>query len=353
MALKYTTPILAGGYLRMTVTHIGDTNSDWDSFPVGGPFYDSPTECAEALIAYLIARPGTIADLQANMSWLAGGYSIKQAPLGGFQEEWVRALTISGTLRIVKISSATIVTNTKFTGAFTNLSGSIDYPVGYEIYYTTINADWIIDDVGGTENHDALIAITGIPDTTPASIEDQAAYLDSQDVEYFDMAGYDALSTGTTGVLLASLNSFGNSTYRNADGSYPDPVNEPSNWYDPYSVIAYFNNTPDLFNSIVMRGLYITPQQFELAWNDDGRWYPKNGDTVHPAKYNGGVSIVKVKFGDGNKRFATISPSKDGGFLIYETDSQGVPIGLVRVFKHDRTLSTIIEPNLLSAYSPR
>ncbi len=93
--------------------------------------------------------------------------------------------------------------------------------------------------------------------------------------------------------------------------------------------------------------------EFQLAWNDDGRWYPQDADPIHPLKYNGGVNIIKVKFGEGNNRYGMISPSKDGGFIIYETDVNLIPIGMIRVFRHDRTLSDIIPPDLLPLYIPR
>lgn len=103
---------------------------------------------------------------------------------------------------------------------------------------------------------------------------------------------------------------------------------------------------------VVPPGVY---KEFELAWQDDGLWHPPTDpqDPDTPLKYYPSVSTVKVKFGDSTNRYATVTPSKDGGFLIYETDSEGVPIGDIRVFRHDRTLKAIVKSDELASWSPR
>ena len=117
--------------------------------------------------------------------------------------------------------------------------------------------------------------------------------------------------------------------------------------------------TGDATNSQYFEGVsgpvVTTDSMFELAWNDDGRWYPPTSptDPDTPLKYYPNVSVINVDFAEG-ARHAVIHPSKDGGFVIYETDSTYlIPFGLAKVFRHDRTLSAVIPVDLLKTYLPR
>lgn len=99
----------------------------------------------------------------------------------------------------------------------------------------------------------------------------------------------------------------------------------------------------------------VSTTSFELKWNDDGRWYPNQTNTPAKLKYKDGVSIIQASFGPSNARCAIIRPSKDGGFMIYEITSFtdiNTPISLVKIFRHDRTLSAVVVPALISAYLP-
>lgn len=137
--------------------------------------------------------------------------------------------------------------------------------------------------------------------------------------------------------------------YSLSEGLYPDDVGfiPLTSAYDQYSV---YSGNPMLFGIP-----FPTDGEFQLAWNDTtGRWYPPTSpeDPDTPLKYYPDVSIVRVDFADAT-RHAIVRPSKDGGFIIYEVDENDVPIGLIRVFRHNRTLASIITPDLLNMYVPR
>ncbi len=82
-------------------------------------------------------------------------------------------------------------------------------------------------------------------------------------------------------------------------------------------------------------------------------WKPNPDETTAPLKYTNGVSIVTFEFAPpGYTRKGVIRPAKDGGFMLYEVDSGNTPIGLVRVFKNDRTMSTAVPVAQMNVYLP-
>jgi hypothetical protein len=91
---------------------------------------------------------------------------------------------------------------------------------------------------------------------------------------------------------------------------------------------------------------------FQLAIRPPyGRWISKEGDTNAPNKYKYGVSTVTFCFADGT-RYGQVRPAKDGGFMLYETATEGgTPIGFARVYRQDRTLVTIVPANQIFVYA--
>lgn len=143
--------------------------------------------------------------------------------------------------------------------------------------------------------------------------------------------------------FIPSICSVTDSTYGQVFGEYIAPnadndyIEIPSQYYADLVMVAFGESPGD---------------SFQLALLQDGRWYPQDGDTVAPLKYKDGVSIVKAVFGEEGDRYAMIRPSKDGGFLVYETDSDYQAIDLIYVFRYDRTLGDVVLPELLEAYLP-
>lgn len=91
---------------------------------------------------------------------------------------------------------------------------------------------------------------------------------------------------------------------------------------------------------------------FQLAWmREDALWEPNPDSTIAPIKYTNGVSTVRIGFG--TSRYATVTPAKDGGFAVYETNVSYVPTGLARVYRGDRTLAAVIPVAQLAAYLPQ
>jgi hypothetical protein len=126
----------------------------------------------------------------------------------------------------------------------------------------------------------------------------------------------------------------------------------PGNHDDPYYLDFPYGESMGVvtFDTALPLEVPSLDRVFQLALQDTGKWAPKIGEP-YPLKYKSGVNVVKVDFD--TTRHAIIRTSRDGGFLVYEVDGDGNAIGLIRVFRYDRTLANVITPELLPVYLPR
>ncbi len=67
-----------------------------------------------------------------------------------------------------------------------------------------------------------------------------------------------------------------------------------------------------------------------------------------------GQTISSLNFClDGGTRFGTLAPAVNGGFMLYETDSEGgSPVGVVRVFSSDRQMVAATDITGMQAWMP-
>ena len=103
-------------------------------------------------------------------------------------------------------------------------------------------------------------------------------------------------------------------------------------------------------NTLVTGGLddYYPGFQLAIDRNNTFLWFPQPNTSAAPTKYRLGASVLKMGFGVG--RVGNIVPAKDGGFILYETVAD-VPTGFARVFRADRTLSTVVPVAQLPIYT--
>ena len=91
-----------------------------------------------------------------------------------------------------------------------------------------------------------------------------------------------------------------------------------------------------------------------LSWNKDtGRFEPSQYDPDVPAAYVDGVSELNLCTTEG--KFVTITPTKDGGFAIYETSSSGGPLAIdatVKKINRNLTVEGPIDEDQLNFYLP-
>lgn len=336
--MKYTSFILAAAYIRKTITDTSNPLVDFDGFDDDGPWATTAELAADKTIAFLNGRdiqenwitPKAFIDVQTvtlSGDHIWAGYNVDDTGStgGGFPNLITDTATISSVDEYVLTDTSTY-------------SGQYPYPTDYKIFNVTLTASWS-DTLDGTYTAPAYFVITGVPEDTAQLVSDDGTYFSSTDFNLFDSCGYGDVTDGQNGLVIYTI----------ANG-YQGTYTPPST---PYTVIN--DDLPgrvDNFQSILVVGLTVSASaQFQLAWTkSDGKWYPKEGEP-YPLKYKNGVSMITLDF-DGS-RHAVIRPSKDGGFLIYEVDSDGEIISLIRVFRSDRTLAAVINKDLLNPYTPR
>ena len=369
MAIKYTTCMLVGAYVRATITNISDTYTQWSEWTTNEGLFDTPTAATQAVIDFLESRPFTWDDLDAdgNPEWYDAPF-LMRAPasgIGGASIQWAYPQTgYAGA--VIKPSTASITRVVQFTGDLTvDLEGiyPVDYklynvPTGYELYWCEIDADWYTDDVGSFAAYKIGFFVTGIPEGSALYDEDITTYSSSEDYDNWNFCGYDDVGTGSGWLVLSEYNMQRN--YLDVSGA-----EIYAGVSDPFDLLNYsglinnlnsFSEDEPLAVTFVMPGFgEETISEFQLKWNDDGKWYPNQTDTSAKLKYAAGVSIIQVLFGPSNARKAIIRPDKAGGFMIYEVASFATldtAIGLVKIFRHDRTLGQVVPPELLPVYLP-
>lgn len=109
------------------------------------------------------------------------------------------------------------------------------------------------------------------------------------------------------------------------------------------------NGSPscDQYDSLPVMGEDI----FQLGIDSTTRlWEPNPDEDTAPLKYQNGVSIVNFEFDAPDyNRTGRVVPGKDGGFVIFETDT-GTPINNAYVYRQNRTLVTIIPVSQMDAF---
>lgn len=359
MAMLYTNVHLADLYILSKQFPL-DPNNAWSGFDTL-PVYSTPELAAQACIDYMTSRPVIDFDDMAGNKQTDLHHIKNVGTYLGLPEAWIHVFAPSTPERPYRIVPGTAST------PICTLSSGVDspslpsiptdmYPMpsGYEIYHAIYTATFDISDSGVDDTivTDGYFIITGLPDTTTPITLDTGTYPNSDCGYYINNSkgGCPAVAESEPGLLLYTTNEVN----AKLDIGLTDPSGTamyPPDWVDTYG----FGNF--VCPAVVMRGFILSevPDEFQLAWNDDGRWYPNTSptDLDTPLKYYPNVSVVNVDFADG-ARHAVIHPGKDGGFVIYETDSTySIPFGLARVFRFDRTLSAVIPVDLLTNYLPR
>lgn len=163
-------------------------------------------------------------------------------------------------------------------------------------------------------------------------------------------ATYDYLAYYNDGFSSSNV---GQTTATNMWAAMPAMVDIGFDPDDPstYDVVGNYEQIASP-NHFFVWGIISGPSRFQLRWSENGLWKP-NTDETYLSKYTGGVSILRLKLASDTSRIMMIRPSNTGGFLLYEVDGSDNAIGLVRVFRYDRTLAAVVTADQLPAYLPR
>lgn len=98
-----------------------------------------------------------------------------------------------------------------------------------------------------------------------------------------------------------------------------------------------------------------TSRPLYLSWGSStGVFAPSQYDPGVPTKYTNGLSQLNLCV-TGSGEYVTITPTKDGGFAIYETTTQGGALAsgaTIKKFSRDLTLEGAIDADQLNLYLP-